>query len=143
MSDLRFIPVQGEPNPADMKVLIAGMLDYHASKGHPRKVDHFSILIKRKDDTLMGCVMANFLWNGMEIISLWVDESKRGEGLGQKLMEMVEAEGKKRGCAFAYTNTFSWQAPDFYEKLGYMLYGKLENFPEGNTLSYYRKDLVE
>nr|MBP9781876.1 GNAT family N-acetyltransferase [Candidatus Woesebacteria bacterium] len=82
-----------------------------------------------------------FLYNGMEIATLWVDEKARGQGLGQKLMEMAEAEGKKRGATFAYTNTFTWQAPGFYEKIGYQLYGKLDDFPVGNTLSYYRKDL--
>jgi ribosomal protein S18 acetylase RimI-like enzyme len=56
-------------------------------------------------------------------------------------MEMVEEEGKKRGATFAYTDTFTWQAPGFYEKIGYTIYGKLEGFPPGNELSYYRKSL--
>jgi GNAT superfamily N-acetyltransferase len=77
----------------------------------------------------------------MEIDSLWVDESQRGKGYGRKLMEVVEEEGRKRGAKIAYTNTFSYQAPEFYEKLGYTLYGKLDNFPEGESLSYYSKKL--
>lgn len=141
MDKWKFLTIEGEPNESDMKVLVEGMLTYHAGKGHPRKVDKCSILIKNNEDKLVGCVMVSFLWNGMEIGSLWVSESMRGQGLGQKLMEMAEAEGKKRGATFAYTNTFTWQAPGFYEKLGYKLYGKLEDFPVGNELSYYRKDL--
>ena len=141
MSDYRFETVEGEIDPRDKAVMVAGMLDYHASHGHPRKVDTHSILIKN-DDTLIGCVIVTFLYNGMEIASLWVDEKLRGQGLGQKLMEMAEAEGKKRGATFAYANTFTWQAPGFYEKLGYKLYGKLEDFPVGNSLSYYRKSII-
>ena len=141
MSELKFETIEGEPNEADMKVLVDGMLSYHASKGHPRKVDKCSVTIKNDDGKLVGCVMVSFLYNGMEIGSLWVDESMRGQGLGQKLMKMAEDEGKKRGATFAYTNTFTWQAPGFYEKLGYALYGKLEDFPPENQLSYYRKDL--
>lgn len=142
MGDFKFETIEGDPNAVDMQVLVAGMLSYHASKGHPRKVDKFSITIKDENGKLAGCVMATCLYNGMEITSLWVDEDARGRGLGQKLMELVEAEGKKRGMSFAYTNTFTWQAPEFYEKLGYQLYGKLENFPTDNQLSYYRKDLI-
>jgi ribosomal protein S18 acetylase RimI-like enzyme len=87
-------------------------------------------------------VMVSFLYHGMETQTLWVDESLRGQGWGRKLMAAAEEEGIKRGCTLSYTNTFSWQAPGFYEKIGYTLYGKLENFPEGSSLSYYSKKLA-
>lgn len=35
---------------------------------------------------------------------------------------MAEKEGGKRGCTIAYTDTFTWQAPEFYKKLGYKEY---------------------
>ncbi len=141
MSELQFSTIDGDLTDRDMEVMVDGMLAYHASKGHPRKVDKYSITIKDGEGKLVGCVMVSFLWNGMEIGTLWIDETKRGQGLGTKLMAMAEDEGKRRGATFAYTNTFTWQAPGFYEKLGYTLYGKLEDFPAGNELSYYRKDL--
>ncbi len=142
MNNLQFIPIEGEPNPEDKKIMVDGMLAYHASKGHPRKSETYTVLVKDDSAKLLGCVMVSFMWNGMSIQTLWVDESARSQGLGQRLMSMVEAEGLKRGCTIAYTDTFTWQAPGFYEKLGYTLYGKLEGFPEGNALSYYCKKLV-
>ena len=141
MSEYKFVAIEGEPESDDMKVLVDGMLSYHASKGHPRVVTKYSIMIKDEEEKLVGCVMVSFLWNGMQIGSLWVEEKMRGQGLGKKLMEMAEAEGKKRGATFAYTDTFTWQAPGFYEKIGYTIYGTLEGFPPGNELSYYRKSL--
>ena len=142
MSDHKFVSINGEPNPIDKRVMIDGMLAYHASKGHIRKSETFSVVIKDQSEKLLGCVMVSFLWNGMSIQSLWVDDAVRGQGLGKKLMTMVEEEGVRRGCTIAYTDTFTWQAPGFYEKLGYKIYGKLEGFPEGNVLSYYCKKLV-
>lgn len=142
MKNIKFVTLNGELNPADHKIMVDGMLSYHASKGHPRKSETFSILMKDNNDKLFGCVVVSFLWNGMEIQSLWVDESIRKKGWGRKLMEAAEAEAMKRGCTLAYTNTFTWQAPKFYTKLGYTLYGKLDDFPPGNTLYYFRKDLV-
>lgn len=117
------------------------MLAYHATSGHPRKKEVFSIALRDKDGKLLGAVIASVLWNGMEIDSLWVAESLRGQGWGRKLMAAAETEGIKRACTFAYTNTFSWQAPEFYRKLGYTLYGKLKNFPKGCNLSYFQKKL--
>ena len=142
MTNINFVASSGEPNPEDKKVLVEGMLSHHAKKGHPRKSEVFSIFMKDQNNKVLGGVIVSFLWNGMEIQSLWVDESQRKQGWGQKLMEAVEAEAIKRGCTLAYTNTFSWQAPDFYSKLGYTLYGKLEGFPEGNSLSYFCKKLT-
>lgn len=132
---------EGELEEGDMKVLVERMLKYHADKGHPRKKDIFSIALRDENDKFVGGIIVSVLWNGMEIDSLWVDESLRGQNWGRKLMEATETEGRKRGCDFAYTNTFSWQASGFYEKMGYKLFGKLEDFPKGCSLSYFRKNL--
>jgi len=141
MNKIRFVVKEGKPNSDDYKVLERGLLSYHASKGHPRKSTSFSVLLKDQNDNVLGGIIVTFLWNGMEINSLWVDESIRKQGWGHKLMKVVEDEAIKRGCTVAYTNTFPWQAPEFYEKLGYKLYGKLDDFPKGFSLSYYSKVL--
>ncbi|MEK7079655.1 MAG: GNAT family N-acetyltransferase [Patescibacteria group bacterium] len=141
MKDIRIVSHEGEPNPTDMKTLVDGLLSHHASMGHPRNPKKFSLLLKDKNDVVLGGIIVCFLWNGMEITSLWVDKKLRNQGWGKKLIMAVEKEAVKRGCAFAYTNTFSWQAPEFYTKLGYALYGKLDDFPEGNSLGYYCKKL--
>ncbi|OGE31864.1 hypothetical protein A2631_01935 [Candidatus Daviesbacteria bacterium RIFCSPHIGHO2_01_FULL_44_29] len=125
MSDFKLIPSTGEPNPEDKEALRQGMLSYHQSKGK-----------------VWGGVIVAFEWNGVEIQSIWVDQSLRGQDWGTKLMEQVEAEAIKRGCKIAYTNTFTWQAPEFYKKLGYVQYGELVDHPVGNSLIYLRKDLV-
>lgn len=142
MKNLKFIAYEGEPKLDDKKILVAGLLSHHASKGHPRKSKSLSIFLKDKNNKVYGGIIVTFLWNGMHIDSLWVDDKLRGQGWGKKLMDTVEKEAISRGCTFAYTDTFTWQAPEFYSKLGYILYGKLDNFPEGNSLSYYRKNLT-
>ena len=140
MEDLQMMLEDGEAGEEDFGALSAGLLAYHAQCGHTRKSIKFNIFLKDGMGCIWGGVICTCLWNGMEINSLWVDESKRGQGWGKKLMEKAEAEGKRRGCTFAYTNTFTWQATGFYQTLGYAEYGKLENFPEGNNLIYYRKN---
>ena len=130
-----------EPNPEDRQIMVDGMLAYHKSKGHPRKTEFYSILLRGIDRKVVGTIVVSFLWNGMHINSLWIDDLIRNQGWGSKLLKMAEEEGMKRGCALAYTDTYSWQAPLFYEKMGYALYGKLDDFPKGSSLSYYCKKL--
>ncbi len=133
--------INGEPKVEDKRVMVDGMLSYHASKGHPRKTDTYSVILRDVNNAVNGMVIVSFLWNGMHIDSLWVDEALRGKKWGSSLLRAAEEEGIERGCTIAYTDTFTWQAPKFYEKQGYTLYGKLENFPKGNTLFYYVKNL--
>ncbi|PIQ73442.1 GNAT family N-acetyltransferase [Candidatus Roizmanbacteria bacterium CG11_big_fil_rev_8_21_14_0_20_36_8] len=141
MNNYRIEKIMGELDPEDKKVMVDGMLAYHASKGHPRKTEVNSILLKNKENKVKGAVVVSFLWNGMHIDSLWIDETLRNLNWGSKLMEMAEEEAIKRGCTIAYTDTFTWQAPDFYKKLGYTTYGELEDFPKGNSLYYLKKFL--
>lgn len=141
MDKFKLETINGKPNIEDQKVMIDGLLAYHASKGHPRNTENYSVILKDKNSKIRGMIIVSILWNGMHIDSLWVDEQVRNQDWGSKLMEMVEVEAIRRGCTISYTDTFTWQAPSFYEKLGYKLYGKLENFPKGNSLSYYSKNL--
>lgn len=132
-----------EPSSQDKKTMVEGMLSYHASKGHIRKEkdEQFSVVIKNDTNKAVGVIWVSFRWGAMHIQTLWIDEGIRKQGWGKKLMEMAEEEAKKRNCYLAYTDTYSWQAPGFYEKLGYKLYGKLDDFPKGNSLSYFCKKL--
>ena len=77
-----------------------------------------------------------------EVSAIWVKEDERGRGIGRQLMALSEYEAIRRGCRYARLATSDYQAPGFYPKLGYTLYGALENCPPGVTCFYYRKDLT-
>ena len=143
MNKLKLVAVKDELKPEDKKVLVDGMLKHHASSGHERKTSKHNILLKNDKGKVLGGIMLSFLWNGMRIETIWVDGSLRGQQWGKKLMKEAEIEGIKRGCTFAYTDTFSWQAPEFYKKLGYVVYGKINDFPKGNSLTYVYKQLAK
>ena len=78
----------------------------------------------------------------LEVSVIWVDERVRNQGLGRQLMEKAEQEGRQRGCQYARLATSNFQAPTFYQKLGYTLYGTLENCPPGETVLYFWKRLM-
>ncbi|WP_429410720.1 GNAT family N-acetyltransferase [Paraburkholderia sp. GAS82] len=49
----------------------------------------------------------------------------RKRGHATALILAAEAEAKRRGCKKVIVDTFSFQAPDFYRKLGYSEWGRL------------------
>jgi GNAT superfamily N-acetyltransferase len=60
---------------------------------------------------------------------LWVAHSYRKHGIGSRLMAGAEASARSQGCRAAYLDTFAFQAPKFYERLGYRESGRLNDFP--------------
>jgi tetratricopeptide (TPR) repeat protein len=82
-----------------------------------------------------GCTL--FQWLHVQL--LFIPESLRGKGVGSALMAAAETEARKRGCIGAHVTSFSFQAVPFYEKLGYTLFGQLDDYPPGHNLIYLRK----
>jgi GNAT superfamily N-acetyltransferase len=82
-------------------------------------------------------------WNWLHISSVWVAEGERGKGFGRELILAIEAAAAQRGCRQAHLDTFSYQARPFYERLGYRVFGELEDYPPGHARFFLRKQLQE
>jgi ribosomal protein S18 acetylase RimI-like enzyme len=79
-------------------------------------------------------------WGGYcELSHLWVDERHRGEGLGSLLLRAVESEARARGCLQVVLATHDFQAPGFYERMGYERQFVLEGRPRGHVDIIYAK----
>jgi GNAT superfamily N-acetyltransferase len=91
--------------------------------------------------TTEGGVLGEIWWNWLNISLLRVKEDLRGKGYGLSLLEAVEDEALKRGVKNAFLDTFSFQAPKFYEKYGYQVCGEIKGFPKGHSRIYMTKEL--
>ena len=77
----------------------------------------------------------------MDIDFLCIDERYRGRGYAKKLMLALEEEAKKHNLKRIVLDTYEFQAPKFYEKLGYKLYCKLQNVWGEYTKYFYIKEI--
>lgn len=98
--------------------------------------------VSRENDNLVGGVTGTMFWHNLHIDFLWVDEVRRGKGLGRKLLKKIETFAREEGCNLILLDTFSFQAPGFYLSEGYEICGKVDNHPEGHTLYYLLKRLT-
>lgn len=89
---------------------------------------------------LAGLVGETF-GNWLCIKYLYVNEAFRGKGIGTDIIKSAEKEAKNRGCKYAFVDTFSFQAPKFYEKLGYKEAFVLNDYPYTGARHYYTKEL--
>ncbi len=98
-------------------------------------------VLRDADDSIVAGILA-FTWGGgCEIRILWVRDDWRRQGLGKRLLSMVEREAAARGAGVVLLDTFDFQAPEFYPKYGYELVGVVENYPVGHRRFYYQKQL--
>jgi ribosomal protein S18 acetylase RimI-like enzyme len=106
------------------------------------KLDHQPLTVTLNDKgRIVGGVIGETFIGWLFVKFLWVAETHRGTGWGKSLMEAAEKEARRRGVCNAYVDTFSFQAPEFYRKLGYREFGRLDDFPPGHSRSWLTKAL--
>jgi GNAT superfamily N-acetyltransferase len=71
-------------------------------------------------------------WNHLFISAVFVDKSERGKGVGRQLLLKAEELALQEKCTAFYLDTFDFQAPGFYEKLGFKVFGILKDHPPGH-----------
>ncbi|MDJ0634569.1 MAG: GNAT family N-acetyltransferase [Xenococcaceae cyanobacterium MO_188.B29] len=95
-----------------------------------------------KPQKLVGGLISYIDWGQwLYIDTIWVDTDYRGQGIGKYLIKSAEQKAINKGIKRARLYTFDFQALNFYQKLGYTVYGELEDFPEGHTIYYLKKIL--
>jgi|SRR5829696_9104834 len=72
----------------------------------------------------------------------WIREDVRRSGWGSRLLAAAEAEALARGCEQMVLSSFTFQAPDFYRRHGYVETDRTEGLPvTGMADVHFRKDL--
>ena len=99
------------------------------------------IIARNELNEIIGGLYGRSLWGTLEIKTFVVKTENRNEGIGRKLIQEAEKEAKNRNCRFISLDTFSFQAPEFYEKLGFIKIGTETDFPKGFEKYYYRKEI--
>jgi len=98
-------------------------------------------VIQSPQAEIVGGLIAETYYQWCHIDLLWVKEELRGRGYGRRLVVSAEDEARRRGARGSYLDTFSFQAPEFYMKLGYEVFGQLPNCPQGHQRYFLAKEL--
>ena len=103
--------------------------------------DHFSGT-RRDASGVIRAGIYGYTWGGCAYVSyLWVDQSERHQGLGTALLVAAEEHAKTKGCSVVFLATHSFQAPRFYERMGYKQQSILQDHPIGYTSFIFAKRL--
>lgn len=103
--------------------------------------EEISLALKDGEGKVIGGFIGEYCWDWIEVHILWVDESHRGEGCGSKLLQAAESIAVEKNCSWIKLNTFSFQAPGFYEKHGFQVVGIIDHSPHGFKHYYLAKKI--
>ena len=132
------ITTKEAPSAQERETIIGGLVGYNRTQAGPAHHRQLTVLSHQADE-LVGGLLGFTNWNWVFITQLWVAETVRGSGVGRRLIQACEHEAVTRGCSHAHTDTFGFQALPFYQKLGYEVFGELEDYPPGHTRYFLQK----
>ncbi|WP_332687480.1 GNAT family N-acetyltransferase [Devosia sp.] len=138
------IVYEAELRPESRQAVVDGLVAFNRSQtpDFTGKYGSIGLMLKHPetgatDGGLTGRI--TFGWMFVEL--LFVPERLRGQGIGRQLMVQAEDVARQHGCVGIWLDTFTFQAPGFYEKLGYSTFGEIANYPPGSSRFFLRKHL--
>ncbi len=129
--------------PAQLQSELSAGFESHSEKqsAPPYRKERLNWTVKDDQGNLIAALTADLLWDWLYIDELWVDESCRGTGMGKQLMTQAEEFAKTKALSGLWLWTQSWQAPAFYQQLGFEEFTRLEDFPKGYSRIGLKKSL--
>jgi ribosomal protein S18 acetylase RimI-like enzyme len=103
----------------------------------PLHVSRFGFRLLDDAGRMVGGLSGMGSWGWVFIDAVWIDADHRGTGGGRMLMQAAEAHAVASGCHSVWLDTF--QARGFYERLGYQVFGQLEDYPGDQARWFLRK----
>lgn len=131
-----------KPSSADDAVVISGLQVSNAQlTGHATQ--HYSVFAWNEEGTIIGGALLFVGRDSAFLDTIWVGGSYRLQGVGRCLLKEAEKEAKRRGCKWIKLDTYEFQAPGFYLKCEYEIYGEVKDYTCGQSKVFLRKLLGE
>lgn len=143
-SDHGFDPVLiiGERDVELNKRLDEGLTAFNVAATGVADQGMLSVKVADEYGELVGGLAA-WTWGGLcGIDMLWVREGSRRDGWGSRILRAAEEEARRRGCDRVVVSSFTFQAPGFYQRHGYVETGRTLGIPGGHEDVHMFKSLT-
>lgn len=141
LAAMRVVAERGHASAAS-RFLWAGLVRYNRRTAGPLRYTRTVLTVRDTKNKIQGGVILQSYWKETYVELLWLSPKARRSGLGRQLMKEAERRARKRGSVLLHLNTYSFQAPGFYEKLGFRRFGGMEGSPARASRHFYAKRLT-
>lgn len=133
------ITVPAAPTDADREAVLAPLRAFNISQAGDPRIRPVAVLLKDDSGATVGGLWGRIGYDWLFVELLAVPEEARGGGHGRALMSEAERIARKAGCVGIWLDTYEFQARGFYEKLGFTLFGTIEDYPVGHSRFFLQK----
>jgi GNAT superfamily N-acetyltransferase len=137
------IRLKVRPTQTEVNRVMRGLVGFNRA-AFPNPIDYLPVglfITDPKTKKISGGLTGYGGYDWMFVQFLFVPEELRGQGVGTKLMERAEEWARAEALIGIWIDTFEFQARGFYEKLGFTLFGTIEDHPVGSRRYFLQKRL--
>jgi GNAT superfamily N-acetyltransferase len=135
------IAFEPDASKQDVDAIHAGLSAYNQRVLGSERHEPMRLLVRDGKGQVVGGLLGELYYSWLYIAILWVHEDLRGRGIGRQLMAVAEEYASNRGRTHAHVDTLDFQAPQFYQRLGYTVWGELGPYGEGHVRYFLKKAL--
>jgi 8-oxo-dGTP pyrophosphatase MutT (NUDIX family)/GNAT superfamily N-acetyltransferase len=128
------ITIEDTPSIADCEVLDYALDAHNRAYLGETGFSQLALFVRDAGSRIMAGLDGSIYAGWLFVSSLWVHADLRGRGIGRELLARAERRAAELGCHSVRLDTFSFQAPEFYRRLGYEVFGALDYPPDHRRL---------
>jgi GNAT superfamily N-acetyltransferase len=131
------------PDAEHVALLLDGLLEYNVLETGIDDRRPLSILVKDPEmDRVVGGLTGYTSFGLWFVDVFYLPPALRGSGMGSEILRQAEQEARRRGCRAGWLYTIRFQAPDFYLKHGWRVFGEVSSGPPETSRVFMTKGLV-
>ena len=122
--------VTDAPDADDVALISAGLAEFNTEQAGVNDHRPLAVFVKdpRTQQVIGGLTGRTSL--GLLFVDLfYLPTELRGSGIGSEILRQAEDEGRRRGCRAGVVYTIRFQAPGFYQRNGWRVFGEIESKP--------------
>jgi len=136
------LTVTDAPDPASIAVIGDGLNAYNdLSLGYADRRPLAVLVTDPATGAVLGGATGRTSLGVLFIDLVYLPDSLRGRDIGTRMIGLAEAEAVRRGCRTGVLYTMTIQAPGFYQRLGWRVFGEIACDPPGNHRVFLTKTL--
>ena len=135
------VALEPEPDGAIREAILAALDAHNVAAFRDSRSAGLVITVRDEAGSVVGGLWG-WVWHDFLFVQLLAMGEAKGEGLGRKVMALAEAEALRRGCTGIWLDTFTWQAPWFYPKLGFEEFGRIKGYVADQDRIFLVKRLI-
>jgi GNAT superfamily N-acetyltransferase len=134
--------VTDAPDADDVALISAGLAEFNTEQAGVNDHQPLAVFVKDpRTQRVVGGLTGRTSLGLLFVDLFYLPAELRGSGIGSEILRQAEDEGRRRGCRAGVVYTISFQAPGFYQRNGWRVFGEVPSVA-GTSRVFLTKSLV-